>query len=287
MRTTKHKDLDSVLHWFDSPAEFARECGKIPADKQDCNRSWTGETWEQAVQGAIRGRTEHVKLAESMLEKFNAEIEAPKTTWVRQVAGAYPSVPDAIMGHPDSMRRRIQAVDPVTPLRILIDTTSSGGIDHDDLLKRGITYLALVMVLETVRPLELYWSCGLGGGAHQSSSSIIRLSSSPLNLSIVCNALTSQGMTRGMGYSYVQGMDGSGGGWQWGLHPDSASSRKEWRRNMRKITGFERKDLIVPPIHMYDPALDDPVAFLHRTVNEYTNPEVQEAMMLNLSDDDE
>ena len=58
--TVRNEDGRSVVHWFDSPAEFAEAADRDVARdaRGDYLKHWTGETWEEAR--AHAARTGHV-----------------------------------------------------------------------------------------------------------------------------------------------------------------------------------------------------------------------------------
>lgn len=257
------------VYWFDDSADFARECDKL--NRRECSEGWTGENWETAARRAAQGDLRHVPAAEALIEKVQTEIDVPKSEWVRARAGAFPVVPEALAGHPDSMRRRVQAASPASPLRVFVELTSSAGIAHEDLARRGVATLALSMALSSVRPVELYAVVGLGGGWGESGgvAVAVRIPAGPLDLATACNTLTSAGFARGLGYSFCN-EHGSGGDWLFGIYPGDEGSRKRYVELLRAAVGAGPDDLIIPPTYLTDPAVKDPVGFVRRGIAEHT-----------------
>ena len=257
-----------VTQWAE-PADFARDAdSKLSNSQKRCREEWTGETWKGALANAIHGSKKHVPAAEAMLEKASFAIESPRSRWVSSVAGAYPIVPEALAGFPEPMRRRVNVKDEGLPLKIVIDCTSSAAIDHKMLLTRGITYLALAMNLANTRPVEMHMLIAEGDTYTPTGIVAIRIPSAPLDLAVASNALTSVGLMRGLGYSWLNGMHGVGGGWAWCQSPFTEAKRKIYIANMRVALELAETDLFVPPTHCDDEAIKNPIEFLKWTVSE-------------------
>src|SRR4029450_10054823 len=84
-----------------------------------------------------------------------ADLATLRPEWHSSVAGAFPSVPDFLAGIPECMRRRVVQPNELTPLTVWICTTSSGGVEFEDLQRRGVAVLALAMALANARPVEI------------------------------------------------------------------------------------------------------------------------------------
>lgn len=265
----RNGDGRSVVHWFESPAEFAEAADRdVPPDARGGLKYWTGETWEEARRNAASGRVDRVAAAEALLEKVQSEVEAPRAEWVRARAGAFPVVPEALAGHPDSMRRKVAAQSSSAPLRVFVDLVSSGGISHKHLERRGVATLALVMALGAARPVELRVLVGMGGRGDRLLVAV-RIPTAPLDLAAACNALTSAGFVRGLGYRYAYHHGSRGYDWAFGYYPEDDHLRRRYVRQVRAALGAAPEDLIVPPTFLTDPAAEDPVGFVRRGVAEH------------------
>lgn len=263
------------LFWFDSAAEFADAAQGL--GNRHCDRHWTGETWEQASRSAREGRSDFVAEAERLMEEVATRVEAPRSSWQRSVCGAYPVIPEVIIGLPDPMRRRQGVSDDRAPLRIFVDLTSSAGINRHDLVKRGVACLALAMALATERPVELHGIAALGNGARGQGRGIVawRIAEGVLDLSVACNALTSAGLVRGLGYSWLT-EHGAGGGWLFGYYPER--DRADYSNRLREILGASATDIIIPPAFIGDLAMTNPVEFVRRSLDEHRAQQAQETV---------
>lgn len=252
-----------LVRWYASPAELAGDADLCA--RRRCDAGWAGETWDEALEGARRGRTGLVPDAEALLERVRQEVESPASVWAPARAGAYPVVPDALAGLPEPMRRRVPAQDSRAPVRVLVDLTSSGGLEHGLLARRGVAFLALAMALSVERPLELYVVVALGGG-RRDVVLVAELPTRPLDLAAACHALTSQGYVRGLCYSLCREL-GSGGEWAFSVTPDGARGRAAYAARLSEALGATEDDLVVPPAYLEDEAARDPVGFVRRAVD--------------------
>jgi hypothetical protein len=272
-----YQALNTRVYWWQSAAEFARTADQ-ELTRKECNKYWTGETWRETVQRAVHGTVKHVPAAEKLLDRAMFAIDTPHHEWVAAVAGAFPIVPEVLAGRPDPMRRKVLATRDSNPLRIFVDMTSSGGITTSDLLQRGVAYLALAMALSTVRAVELYVMSALGGDGISAPTgvNVIAVPANPLDMATACNAMTSTGLCRGIGYSWCHEKGGTDGCWGWGEYPSNERGRKRYVQNMRTVLGGSETDLIVPPAFLYDEAIRNPLEFLKRSVAEHTTGEYPE-----------
>lgn len=264
---------DARVWWFDSTQELADRCDALAREDRKCDRDWTGETWREAAEGARRGRTGGVARAEAVMEQVMSRVDAPRTEWAASVAGAYPMVPDALMGHPASMRRRVEAYDDRSPLRVFVDLTSSAGISPAELLDRGTACLALAMAFAAERPVEVYACVALGrdGIAERNGAVAVRIGSAPLDLAVACNALTSTGFSRGLCYSWINAhVHAFGGGkWHWGWGLKNPWVNSAYAARMREALGVAGDDVFIAPAYLQDPLLRDPVAFVNREIDKH------------------
>jgi hypothetical protein len=231
--------------------------------------SWAGRTINQALRDAECGDTHLVPAAEALISQLECSVEAPRSTWAPSRAGAYPVVPEALAGFPDAMRRRVPAYDDRSPLRVVIDLTSSAAISHEALEKRGTAYLALAMFLSNERPVTLEAVTGLGGYGQTACFLVTTIPAQPLDLAVACSALTSAGFSRLLGYDLIHVLGKHiSGSWPWSVQPfgDAAATFVE---RERAVLGLGPDDILAPPAHLRDPAVKDPVGFVRRAIEEH------------------
>lgn len=273
MRITRHPQTGSIFFHFESTHEYAdtveRECRARHLG------SWTGETWGESITRARSGNTALVPQAEALVDKLTVEAQRDQPIWIPSVAGAFPCVGDYLAGAPDCMRRRHPTPTDRAPIKMYVELTSSAGVSASDMVKRGTAILALALLLNSQRSIELSVIVGLGSGLARTTGDdggcfvVVPLGASPLDIALSCNALTSVGFVRGMGYEFLshRAESRANGGWAWGIMP-SGSERIEYVRRLRMALDLTETDIIVPPIFMHDETVTNPLGFVQRSLNE-------------------
>jgi hypothetical protein len=274
MRVEKNTATDAVIFYFDNTSEYAATVDATVQYGRGSSGGWGGEPWEEAVRKARMGDTALVSKAEKLIEQISVDAQRERVSWAPSRGGAYVVVPEALSGYPEPMRRRITVVDDRAPVRIMVDLTSSAVVSTADLVKRGTAILALAMLLNQDRAVELSAVVGLNSG-HGAAFAVVRLGQSPLDIAVACNALTSVGFTRQMGYQFLQTREESrsGGEWAWGLAPDQFGGRQKYVEKMRATFGASEKDVIIPAAWVHDEIVQKPVDFVKRSLDEATRVE--------------
>lgn len=253
--------VDSVtVHHFDSIREFADA-----ARPHDLGYSagWAGTTHEGAYQSCVNGDLEGVADAERLLESIHAKLETRLTVVSPSPCGAYPIVPEYLAGRPDSMRRRVHALDESAPIRVFIDLTCSAKIDHKALTARGIAFLALAMLMARTRPVEMFAVVACTGSNH--TAAVIRIPTAPLEIATV-TGLFARGAVRTLGYGYLARACGGGGNW---LKNSVARSGDltGYIKLLRRVIGAADSDLVIGPAHYNDLSISDPVKFVQNMID--------------------
>jgi hypothetical protein len=278
MRIVRHAPTRAVLFHFDGCADYADMVRKRVPNGYGGGGSWVGgETWEQSLQRAQQGNTDLVPQAEALMDKLAIDAQRDSRIWVADRAGAYPVVPDYLMGRPENMRRLTPQSNDRAPIKLYVELTSSASITAAEMIKRGTAILALAMLLNMERSVELHVLVGLDASAdgNRAAFCVVPLGTSPIDIALACNALTSVGFTRSMGYGFLSQSPESRsmGGWEWGLAPDNDRNRQEYVRKLRAALDASPDDMIIPPIHMNDPVLRDPLGFVKRSLAEASKAE--------------
>jgi hypothetical protein len=262
---------------FDSPAALHAAYKGLSAEHGRDGasyRSWMGGTMDEAAAKLLTGDDKLVPEAEKMLEQVGSHAHTTRPEWRPSVYGAYPVVPDALAGYPESMRHVENVGSDLAPIRLYVCTTSSAGVGHEDLTKRGIACLALAMALAAIRPVELFTITQLDGGGkatrddHEDAGAFIcvtRINSQPLDLSTACHLLTSVGVDRGI--THALGYDGHGykGGWAWGIAPNTQLSRER----TRQVLDMTERDVLVAGCFITDECVQNPIGFVQRELKEF------------------
>ena len=232
-------------------------------------KSWTGETFNESVNGVIYGNNKYVEEAEKLLEKLYTEIDIPYPTWESSMQGAYPMVPDYLMGEPESMKKLAPEESSRSPINIFYVTSSSAGHTWQDLLKRGIATLALALVLSKTRPVNLKLVATLDGKSSDKCSLIeINVNLNDLSLATAAYAIASTGFDRNLTHTYAHHHNGFSGHWAWFSYPDNENS--QYWNNLRHYLKISDDDILIKGAFLDDRLiLDDPVKWCKDQINDY------------------
>lgn len=171
--------------------------------------SWIGGLTAAMADRCLReGEASRVAASEDYLAKFEGKFafHTARFKTIDAVAGGAPNVAAYIAGTPLAMRRRQRTADDLAPLTIVVDTTSSGGINAAKLERRGAALLALVRLLAARRPVTLWAGAALGPRGDnrvQMCSVMTRIETAPLDLARAAFLLGHPGASRGIGYSVI------------------------------------------------------------------------------------
>lgn len=261
-------------------AEFAAACQASDAPRGREHRApWSGNvTWAEAAQLAADGDLSTVAASDAYLEKL--ETIAPlRAAWetIDDVQGAVPNVPAYIVGSPLSMRRRRRTMREAAPLAIVVDLTSSAGIDANKLRKRGIAILALVRALSGRRPIELWAGCSLdrrGPGEKQGAiHCYMRLDTSPLDLAHAAHLLSHPSVPRKLIYGACRER-GYSGGWPYDNVKGPAAWRAHAREVLQDVLTPGQEALFIAAPHIADKAISDPAAWLVDMIATYSGADL-------------
>jgi hypothetical protein len=216
--------------------------------------SWMGgETKSQYLVKSKTGDAARVPAAEKLLDKIEPEINREGNVWSNSIVGAYPDVASFLANDPECMRRRVITEDDRSPIRVWVDVSSSGGIEAEHLLPRGIAALALVMqLIRNGRAVELWTFASLDGRNEGQSVPCVQMCTTPIDVASVAYCLTSQGFARGLVYAAGKQFGGFGGGWGRNyVHSGTLERRIAGSRNT--LAGLTApQDIILPAPYLSD-----------------------------------
>ena len=250
-------------------AGFAELADKVQGNHRTrvtANNNWTGcKSYATALDQVRNGDLSGVAASEALLEKLETE-QYVSPVWRNRldVVGGSPCVPAFLSGHPMAMRRRERVLAEQGPITIIVSMTLSGGIDVDDMRKRGATLLALVRLLSANRPVEVWTAVCLGGTGY-GTHVLTRLDTAPLDLARAAHMLTCPSVTRGLGYGMCNGLR-EGGSWP---HNDFDHYQKTARELYSGVIGTNSEVLYVGAAHLNDPLVRKPVQWLKETLAQY------------------
>jgi len=237
---------------------------------------WSDVSGKQACEYALNGNLDAARESDEMLSRFEA-FAPMRASWevIDSVIGASPNIPHYIASNPMNMRLRHRTVRETAPLAVIVDSTSSGGIDASMINKRGSAILAFVRALSARRPVELWvfaGQSGLAGEPYGKSATFTghRVETSPMDLSHAAPCIASAAWSREVGYKICT-HHGSGGAWP--FSKSSPLTQDEMERVMAVALPHISETLCIPGIFLNDELITDPAKWIERNLARYSGQE--------------
>lgn len=193
--------------------------------RQDCvndgRSSWKGnETYDISRQRCFTGNMANVQAAEKIIEQIEVSglIKRGTTGYVQDVAGEFPLVPAYLAQDPFCMMRKgeTELQTDRSPLRVFCDVGVSQSWSAAQLVERGTYLLALVMLLNERRAVELYWFSELGRSCdYEPTVPVVQIQTQPLDLSTASHVLASAGFFRNLCFAFNYANGGEPGHIPW------------------------------------------------------------------------
>lgn len=259
---------------FQSTQEFLNHIKNEVGSWRTVSREWAGnESMMESYKKLQDGDESLVPEASKLVDQLESSLEfpIPFPQYRYSVEGGSVDVPSAIMGLPESMRRKVLVESEVSPIKVYVCSTSSGGVSAREMNQRGCAVLALVMLLQLSRPVELWTFTCLGCHSRKKTNDAvikIKLESNPIRLSESAYVLTSAGFARNLTYRYSDSF-GASGGWASWFNIDMGNDK--FIKNAREALGSSEQDVILPPAVSWDGLTKEPLKWINRTYNQIMN----------------
>jgi hypothetical protein len=260
---------------FASLGEFLANCPDPKTYGGRRAESFNGhQTYKEAFANVYKGRDDAVTRSEKLLDEMEADgIETNTLTWEYSQAGAIPCVPSFLAGAPESMRCLIDTATDRAPVKIFASVCLSAGFSSREIEQRGTAILALCRKLQSIRPVELWLYADMDGrengdGTGRCALPIIRIDTSPLDLTTASYIMTDAGFLRQLCFSWA-GKHGFTGAWAWGMSP----MNPEAQAKCKKALGAGENDLFIPGGYLTDPIVRESVKWVNDQVRKYHNQE--------------
>lgn len=226
---------------------------------------WTdNETFDSALAKMANGDDTYAEMANKLMDRLTDLSEGvPVREWTPNVMGAYAVIPEVITGMPLCMRSFSHSGES-QPLKVIVSTTCSGGIDCETMTKRGVAILALVQKLRMVRPVELII---LVEGNVKGRGNLFQLITVDLPLSVAhaCFAMANAGFARVLTYAHMHKYFHWNGGWSEGFRSSG------YDKNVREACGFADEDLWISAAYLHDSELiNNPLAWVNKQLAKYS-----------------
>lgn len=237
---------------FYNAAEQASKKGGEAASHWAGHGHWSGKSASETREIIARGGSEeYVKKAESMLEKMELALpETQRAEFFPSVSGAYPCVPDAILGMPEPMRAKTIVYTDAAPIRIGMIVTVSADVSEHAILQRGIAMLAVLFHLQNSgRAVEL-WSISIlncPNDANNESVVATKVCNGVLSLAEASMVLCETSLARRIPFTVQFGLHNSCGGWPGKF--DYQDGGKTYAAALAKRMGFQ---MILPALTAHE-----------------------------------
>lgn len=268
------EDMPSYLARFDAVPKLAHVKATHTGSEWD-----GGERLSRVLEKCRSGDLSRVaasdKLMSALEDKFAFRSSAFRN--VDAMTGGVPNVGAFLAGSPINMRQRRRVEVQETPLTIVADMTSSGGVDSTHLERRGAALLALVRLLSARRPIVVYIAiCGKPSPNQNTSSSAVavRMDTAPLDLARAAHWLGHTGVARSAGYEFICAqVGGDRGSISWPYN-----SVDFYRQNgaayWKRALGADEL-LFLPPVFVDDQSIQQPEIWLAEKLKEYGGDAVE------------
>lgn len=253
---------------LDDPSEMHDVGMRHIVECQRYARGWHYDARE-FLQQTRHGREDLVQMADQFIQKIEDLIPVTKG-WrsVDDVVGAVPNVPAFLAGHPQHMRRRARVDRDTTPVRIFVDISASASVDDSIMTRRGAALLALVRLLTSHRPVEL-WAGVLWSDKKAACSVVWKIDTLPLDLARAATYLADPRTSRVFGFGVAS-------------HAVSFDLVGEWYQyeqrfaELKQLMSWDDQTVFVQKIHLYDKLVSNPVEFVRRELSKYTGGDTDE-----------
>lgn len=258
--------MRTIFHKYNSITELGNDARRgLYSLRSFNNPQWVGGlNKEEAIKAAIecRANSSDMAYAQSIIDKIDSSVhDRERMEWAPNVMGAYPMVPDYLMGIPESMRMREPREFELAPIKIVMEVAVSGGLSHSEILRRGCAVAALAMRLSEERAVELH--CCYGGNTKGDNYVwMAKLDCSPISLNQCVSIFASASFARMVAFNAMS------------AYSRNAETRIEWALGrpgrdrdiaMRKLMGLEPQDLFLQGGYLPDASVmqNDPVQWVH------------------------
>jgi hypothetical protein len=241
-------------------------------DQQGRDR-WRGGSYQDNRDKCFSGNLAAVASAEKLISQIETSglIKRGTTGYVADVAGEFPLVPAYLAQDPFCMMRKSETELSTdrSPLRVFIDVCVSAQWEPDQLLQRGTALLALVMLLNERRAVELYWYSGMGRAGDRSPVvPIMQISTQPLDIATASHVLASPGFLRYITFAFNVAKGGVAGSVPFPKGYGAKSPQHQ--ALMRDGLEAEPDDLIIFGGDDFDTYMSDPIGFVRDQLAHYS-----------------
>ena len=273
--TSDTNPQQSDLIWTGNMADLAVMAASLPNARSTHFDRWMDGTMAGGVAAITSGDLSAVPASDTMLSRF--EKIRPVTRRYRTadaMTGGAPNIGAYLAGSPLAMRRRTRESSDTAPLTIVVDLTSSGGVDVQALRARGAAILALVRLLSASRPVELWAGCAGSPDVGKNGFAFARLDTGPLDLARAAPILSAPIVQRGILYDMLRHMIDGKHLIRWNYGDVEKQRRHAHAIFERILPGASGTEIFyIPPAFIEDELVSgDPAAWLESKLDQYGTP---------------
>lgn len=261
---------------FDAP-EHLHEYMSAMKFRYNGENSFAGLPIEQALEKLVTGDMSAVDKVNDIISKIDISDMLTNNVVELQssLAGFVPNIPAVISGAPETMYDLVNIEEPSinAPINVYIEALVSEALTDEQIFNRGIATLAFCMVMNMVRPIELY-VIGVSdvSGKDQYTGHVTKVASKPLDIARAAYMLTDKSFARRIAFTIGYGDRGLGNtGWL--RFPFNRSpATPEYKLAMREFLDMSPEDIFIQGGHLFEPAmLNDPIAWVNDMVRKHSN----------------
>lgn len=256
--THRHFSSSSELHSWLSASEPNRYYKRMVGGLKE----WMDNT-QAGINSLITG-SDNVDEINALIEQFQLNIETPHRITRPSVRGHRVNMGAYLSGSPLSMYQRDTEQADHTPLRVWVGMGSSIAIPDSKIIQRGATLAAFAMAMSARRPVLItpYFEAS-GQTQNTQSGAYISydLQSSPIYLNELAAAMHANVARYAGLWAVACESPYSEGGWVPGALQENTC---------RQALGAAPDDIWLAGIHLSDPMLTDPIAWIKTNLAKYT-----------------
>lgn len=220
------------------------------------SRAWLGGvTIPEAYEMAKHGNDAAVIEAEKFIAKLPS-IAMPDTQQfqtIRSPFGSRVNFSEWQQGTPTPCRRRVRRASDLAPLRVVVGAFASAGVSADTLKKRAHAIIALLLLVQRSRPVDLY---SLTESTHTGNNGwrylLLQLDSRPMNLSQIGAVIGHPCFFRGPVIDWFQNTATAS-------HVPCLHSTLD---EQRERLGLSADDIVINKAALHDSLLSNPLEWL-------------------------
>lgn len=231
---------------------------KIPEKSEDPHSRFHGGGRAEMETLLLEGSRTGLEDAEALLRQIDTDIDVygMGPTFTSSVVGGSPRVGAYLSGAPNCMNRWQLRDSPRGTVRVYVNTALSGNVSDKAVYARGVACLALAQALSKFRPVEL-WAydnshihktvkAGIGGEKMREGYDVcqlVRLSTTPVDLSAACAALCTTTFARLFQHNAANKAAGAHNGGSYGGYATIAWSKTP----AGELLELGPSDILTPP----------------------------------------